>query len=77
MTLQSLDFGRCSNCGSASLTLAVDTVLTDYCDVSFVDGAWIRGDRRTELDTDTTPDPVRIFCSACCTYHEVPEELET
>lgn len=78
MRLPKLANGFCSECGSEDITLCEDTVETRYTDVKFKDGEWTRArDSRLEIDTGTTIDPVRLFCTTCGTYHKVPEELET
>ena len=61
----------CSVCGSKSFTLASDC--TDYCRVEFNGTEWERGGVSTE--DAGAPDSVRLFCTECDTYHQLPEEF--
>lgn len=66
--------GKCANCGSDSLTLAIDqTIYTPY---RMYDGTWMDGGESVEaMDNDDPQGNVRFFCADCGTYHQVPEEL--
>lgn len=72
MNLHDLNNGKCSNCGSDSLTLAED--YTDYspCECG-PDGKWFKV--YTNAQTDESENAVRFFCADCGTPHKVPEEL--
>jgi len=58
-------------CCDEMLSLAIDQV--DYYSVEFVDGHWETN--YSGQEPQDGPDSVRLFCSQCGNYYEVPEEL--
>lgn len=65
--------GNCT-CGCGELMLAEDKV--QYTPVNKAEGAWEReGAYLEELDDDDPMGNVRLFCTACGQYFNVPEEL--
>lgn len=67
------DNGVCP-CGSKDLMLAKDQ--TEYTPVS-KDGEWEQSTAYTEdMDSEDPLGNVRLFCTACNQYFNVPEELE-
>lgn len=68
-----LNNGKCSACGSSDLLLAEDS--TCYSPVAWVAGKWTRV-TTSAPELSEADEPVRLFCTACGVYHEVPEELK-
>jgi len=67
--------GKCSNCGGTDMVLAQDQ--TQYTSFTMVDGGWRDDGSRTEdMESDDPLGNVRFFCTACGTYHEVPEAVQ-
>jgi len=71
MKLSKLIDNKCSACGGADLLLAKDTV--SYSPVTVQDGKLVASYSHDE--PSTADDAVRLFCTACGEYFEVPEEL--
>lgn len=65
--------GKCSNCGSTSLTLAQD--LTEYMPCEYDEVAQRWNTTYSDLQNSSAEDAVRFFCSDCGTQHQVPEDL--
>ena len=66
-------------CGSKDLLLAKDQTKdqTEYTPVSKEGGAWEHGACSTEqMNSDDPLGTVRLFCTDCSQYFNVPEELE-
>ncbi|WP_087746390.1 MULTISPECIES: hypothetical protein [unclassified Acidovorax] len=62
-------------CGSHDLVLARDQI--EYTPVSKEGGAWDYGASYAEqMYSDDPMGNVRLFCTACGQYFNVPEELE-
>lgn len=63
--------GRCV-CGCSEFTLARDK--TEYSPVELVDGEY----RSTygHQEDSSAPDAVRLFCSDCGNYFQVPDSLQ-
>ncbi len=62
-------------CGCSELMLAEDKVR--YTPVSKADGMWESGGTYLEaLDNEDPMGNVRLFCTACGQYYNVPEELQ-
>lgn len=65
--------GNCT-CGCGELMLARDVV--EYTSAVKTDGEWELGGLNTEaLFNDDPMGNVRLFCTACGQYFNVPEEL--
>lgn len=64
--------GSCP-CGSTALLLAKDR--TEYTPVSKEDGVWCPGASHTEQADSDPMGSVRLFCTACGQYFNVPEGL--
>lgn len=66
--------GKCDNCGSGSMTLAVDQ--TQYTPYAFDQDYWSGDSAYTdEMSNDDPRGNVRFFCADCGSYHQVPREL--
>lgn len=66
--------GACP-CGCKELMLARDQ--TEYTPYTFEDGAWRdAGSHTEEMDSDDPMGSVRMFCTDCGQYFNVPEELQ-
>lgn len=66
--------GECANCGSDSMTLAIDQ--TRYVRYTMDDGQWRDDGESVEaMDNGDPQGNVRFFCADCGTYHQVPEEF--
>lgn len=66
--------GTCGKCGSPDMMLATDQ--TQYTAFEYVDGDWMDGGTSYEaLDNDDPEGNVRLFCTKCHEYHEVPAAL--
>ena len=63
--------GRCTACGSESMTLAEDQTVYSPCEF---DGTWTR--RFSDVQASEMDDAVRFFCADCGEPHAVPEELK-